>query len=70
MQHKYPWETDTKVLMLFFFFLHSIFRTTVFLQLIMVLPSDWRVIGPFQPIFLVLKKISSLKNERFLEKYA
>lgn len=69
MLHKYLWETDTKVLMLFFFFLHHIFRTTVFLQLIMVSPTDWRVIGLFQSIFLVLTKISSLKNERFLEKY-
>lgn len=52
------------------FFLHSMFRTTVFLQLIMVPPSDWRVIGPFQSIFFILTKITSLKNERFLEKYA
>lgn len=41
MLHKYPWETDTKVLMLFFFFLHSLFRTTVFLQLIKVSPTEW-----------------------------
>lgn len=70
MLHKYPWETDTKVLMMLFFFLHSIFRTTVFLQLIMVSTTDWRVISPFQSTFLVLTKITSQKNERFLEKYA
>ena len=43
MLHKYPWETGTQLLMLFFFFvlmtfLLSIFRTTVFLKLIMIPP--------------------------------